>query len=65
MGTTTGVVGAVLVALNIEQSRYGFIALLVSALLYSYTSWRDRDFPMLSLQVTFIGIDLLGIIRWF
>lgn len=65
IGTVTGIMGAVLVALNIEETRYGFIFFLVSALLYSYTSWKDRDYPMLSLQVTFACIDLLGIWRWF
>ncbi len=65
LGTVTGVAGAALLALNIGISRYGFVALLLSALLYSYTSWRDRDYPLLSLQSTFIGINLLGIWRWF
>ncbi|MBT3309691.1 MAG: hypothetical protein HOL04_02645 [Gammaproteobacteria bacterium] len=65
LGTATGIIGAVLVALNIEETRYGFFFFLVSAILYSYTSWKDRDYPMLALQGTFACIDLLGIWRWF
>ena len=35
LGTATGIIGAVLVALNIEETRYGFFFFLVSAILYS------------------------------
>ncbi len=64
-GTVTGVAGAILIALNIPSSRYSFVLLLISALLYSYTSWKGRDYPLLSLQFTFVVIDLIGIWRWF
>jgi nicotinamide riboside transporter PnuC len=64
-GTITGVIGAILLALNIEGSGYGFFFFLVSAAAYSYTSWVSGDLPMLVLQGTFFAIDLLGIWRWF
>ncbi|HIJ22086.1 MAG: hypothetical protein HON68_11960 [Gammaproteobacteria bacterium] len=65
VGTVTGVVGAAFLALNIEASGYGFLFFLVSALVYSYVSWKTGDTPMLVLQGTFVAIDLLGVWRWF
>lgn len=37
LGAATGIIGALLFALNIEETRYGFFAFLFSALLYCYT----------------------------
>lgn len=65
VGTIMGVLGAVLVASNTEVSKYGFLAFLVSAILWATVAQIIKDRALLSLQITFMCVDLFGIYRWF
>jgi hypothetical protein len=60
-----GVLGAILVASNTEFSKYGFLAFLVSAILWATVAQIIKDRALLSLQITFMCVDLFGIYRWF
>jgi drug/metabolite transporter (DMT)-like permease len=64
IGTISGVAGAVLVALNIDISGYGFLLFLLSSLLWSMAGLIQRDSSLIVLQVTFVGINVVGIYRW-
>ena len=63
-GTSTGVAGALLVALNIPQSGYGFILFLVSSLTWFAAGWRMKEPSLMVLQGVFTGVNILGIWRW-
>ncbi|MBF0453898.1 MAG: hypothetical protein HQL72_03650 [Magnetococcales bacterium] len=64
IGTSTGVTGALLVALNIPQSGYGFLLFLISSLTWFAAGWRMREPSLMVLQGVFIGVNILGIWRW-
>jgi hypothetical protein len=64
LGTSTGIVGALLVALNIPQSGYGFILFLVSSFSWFAAGWRMKEPSLMVLQGVFIGVNILGVWRW-
>ncbi len=64
LGTAAGILGALLVAANIPSSGWGFIFFLVSSLSWSAAGLLMREPSLVALNVTFIAINVLGIIRW-
>ncbi|MBM3952650.1 MAG: hypothetical protein FJ311_14505 [Rhodospirillales bacterium] len=64
VGTGAGVAGAVLVALNIGVTGYGFVLFLVSSLLWGAAGFAQRELSLVVLQGAFTAINLLGIYRW-
>jgi drug/metabolite transporter (DMT)-like permease len=64
IGTAAGVAGAVLIALNLGVTGYGFLLFLVSSLLWSAAGWMQRDGSLVVLQVAFTAINVMGIVRW-
>jgi len=64
IGAVCGVGGAVLVSLNIPQSKYGFVLFLVSSILLGIVSWQRKMQYLLTMQVVFLGINVVGVIRW-
>jgi len=65
IGAICGVAGAVLVSLNIPQSKYGFVLFLVSSILLGVVSWQRKMRYLLTMQIVFLGINVIGIVRWF
>ena len=65
IGAICGVSGAVLVSLNIPQSKYGFVLFLVSSILLGVVSWQRKMRYLLTMQIVFLGINVIGIVRWF
>ena len=65
IGAICGVTGAVLVSLNIPQSKYGFVLFLVSSILLGIASWQRKMQYLLTMQMVFLGINAVGIFRWF
>jgi len=65
IGAICGVAGAVLVSLNIPQSKYGFVLFLISSILLGIVSWQRNMQYLLTMQMVFLGINIVGIIRWF
>ena len=65
IGAVCGVAGAVLVSLNIPQSKYGFVLFLVSSILLGVVSWQRKMRYLLTMQIVFLGINVIGIVRWF
>lgn len=64
IGTLAGIAGAILVALNMEVSGYGFLLFLASSLLWCAAGVAHRDDSLILLQATFIIINIIGIYRW-
>ena len=65
IGAICGVAGAVLVSLNIPQSKYGFILFLISSILLGIVSWQRKMQYLLTMQIVFLGINVVGVFRWF
>jgi nicotinamide riboside transporter PnuC len=65
IGAACGVAGAALVSLNIPQSKYGFVLFLISSILLGIVSWQKNLQYLLSMQMVFLGINMVGIYSWF
>jgi len=65
IGAICGVAGAVLVSLNIPQSKYGFLLFLISSILLGIVSWQRKMQYLLTMQMVFLGINIVGVVRWF
>ena len=64
LGTAAGILGALLVAANIPSSGWGFVMFLVSSLSWSTAGLLMREPSLVALNVTFVAINILGIVRW-
>ncbi|MBF0584653.1 MAG: hypothetical protein HQL80_10545 [Magnetococcales bacterium] len=64
IGTTTGVAGALLVAMNIPLSGYGFLLFLVSSTSWFVAAYHMREISLMILQAVFTIINLVGVWRW-
>ncbi|SFV58683.1 hypothetical protein MNB_SUP05-5-1100 [hydrothermal vent metagenome] len=65
IGTITGIIGGLLLALNISISHFGFLFFLTSASSWIIQGLKNKDKALILLNVFFIFIDLIGIYRWF
>jgi nicotinamide riboside transporter PnuC len=65
IGAVCGIAGAVLVSLNIPQSKYGFVLFLISSILLGVVSWQRKMQYLLTMQMVFLGINVVGVARWF
>jgi nicotinamide riboside transporter PnuC len=65
IGAICGVAGAVLVSLNIPQSKYRFMLFLISSILLGIVSWQRKMQYLLTMQIVFLGINVVGVFRWF
>lgn len=65
IGAICGVAGAVLVSLNIPQSKYRFMLFLISYILLGIVSWQRKMQYLLTMQIVFLGINVVGVFRWF
>lgn len=63
-GTATGVVGAVLVAANVDMVGWGFVVWAVSSAAWVYAGYVMREPSLMLLQGVFLVVDLVGIWRW-
>ena len=65
VGAICGVAGAVLVSLNIPQSKYGFVLFLISSILLGVVSWQRNMQYLLTMQTVFFGLMWLGLFAGF
>jgi len=63
-GTFTGVAGALILALNIPVSGWGWVLFAVSAAAWTAAGFAIRDYSLVVLQGAFLVVDLIGIWRW-
>ena len=63
-GTALGVCGALVIALNIPISGWGFVAFLISSVSWTIAGVLMKEPSIVILQVTFTAVNLIGIYRW-
>lgn len=63
-GSALGLVGALLLALNLPISKYGFVAFLVSNLFWIAFALRIKAWGLLCMQLGFTLTSVAGIWRW-
>lgn len=64
IGGITGPLGAIVLALNIPISRYGYILFFTSSILMSVYAYHQNDVQVLVQNVLFSAINLVGLFRW-
>ena len=64
MGAATGVLGALLLAINTPWSGYGFVAFLASNLFWITYGCMRRAFGLVTMQLVFTLTSVIGISRW-
>jgi len=65
IGAFFGVVGALLIAMNIPESKYGFLLFMVSSTAFMLMGYKQQMYSFLASQVVFTMINLIGIYNWF
>jgi len=64
IGAITGLLGALLLSLNVSVSGYGFILFLASNVAWVIYSLRRRTYGLLAQQLGFSATSIIGIVRW-
>lgn len=64
-GSITGLLGAFTIALNLGISKYAFFIFTASALCWLYAGYRAKDHPLIYMNLGYLGINFIGIYRWF
>lgn len=64
IGAITGLSGALLLALNMNISGYGFICFLLSNIAWILFALRTKSYGLLTQQVGFSATSIIGIMRW-
>jgi hypothetical protein len=65
LGTVTGISGGLLVALNFDYSKFGYILFMVSAISWIIQGARNNDKALVLLNSVFVCVNILGIYHWF
>jgi hypothetical protein len=65
MGSGLGILGALVLAVNTEMSRYGWLMFLLSNAFWIFYAWRKGIRSLLMMQLVFTATSLIGISRWF
>lgn len=64
IGTIAGAAGALLISLNIPESGWAFVFFLISSMAWTGAGIVMRDIALWTLNLVFVAIDIIGIIRW-
>ena len=65
LGTITGIIGGLFVALNFEYSKFGYLFFMVSASSWIIQGAKNNDRSLVLLNGVFVLVNTLGIYRWF
>ena len=63
-GTVVGVAGALLLAINIPQSGWGFVLFLGSSVSWGLAGLKMKEPSIWTLHGVFTMVNLVGIYRW-
>jgi len=63
-GTFMGIFGAILVSLNFEYSKYGYVLFTISSFAWVYISISKKDNALLFMQLVFTVINIIGLYQW-
>ena len=64
IGSITGIIGALMLALNNDYSMYGYIFFIISSFLLTFDFIKDKLYSMTAMQAIFLMINLIGAYRW-
>ena len=64
-GVATAILYSLLIALNIGIEFYGFLLLIISALLIGIWSFLQKHNGILFLQLFYATAGIIGVIRWY
>ena len=64
-GASLAIIGAVMIALNLDISKYAFVLFLLGGPLMSVVLLRNKLWWLLGLQGVYFATNILGVIRWF
>jgi hypothetical protein len=64
IGSALAIVGALVIALNLPFSGWGFVAFLISSVIWTIAGIMMKEPSLVVLQGTFVIINLIGIYRW-
>jgi hypothetical protein len=64
LGSLTGLLGSLLLALNNANSGWGFVAFLVSNAAWLFYSVQTKTWSMCIMQIGFTFTSILGVYRW-
>lgn len=65
LGTSTGIIGAGLLASNISASRWGWAVFLLSAIAWTAVGFLRVSKPMIILNLFYVVLNIFGVLRWF
>tara|TARA_Y100000588_G_scaffold317278_1_gene346289 strand:- start:286 stop:561 length:276 start_codon:yes stop_codon:yes gene_type:complete len=63
-GTATGVIGALILALNLPVSGWGWVLFAFSSFSWTIAGAVMKDYSLMVLQLAFLIVGLIGIWRW-
>jgi hypothetical protein len=64
LGSTFGIVGALLIALNINMIAQGYMVFAMSSLFWVILAYRTSQRQLLTMNVVFIVINVIGLINY-
>lgn len=64
LGTATGLAGALVLALNLPVSGWGWVLFVVSSTSWTVAGALMREPSLVLLQGGFLAVDLVGVWRW-
>ena len=64
IGTGAGLAGALVIALNLPFSGWGFTLFFVSSTTWLAAAVLQRDTPLAVLSAGYTAVNMLGIYRW-
>lgn len=63
-GAVMGLLGSVILALNLDISGYGFVAFLISNLCWLAFGFKTRAWGLVTMQAGFTLTSLMGLYNW-
>ncbi len=64
IGTGSGILGALWIAVNIASSGWGFVLFVISSTCWIAAGWRMREPSLVLLHSAFNVVNCIGIYRW-
>lgn len=64
IGSITGIIGALMLAMNNDLSKYGYIFFIISSMTLTYDFLRDRIQSMILNQAVYLTINIYGAYQW-
>ena len=64
IGSGLQIIGAAMLALNVTWSGWAFVPMLAGSFLWLAIATAIGDGPLALLNVSFVAINIVGIIRW-